>query len=99
MPSRATLRLPDALRAPVMGTPLLWIGFNLFVLASIALDLGVFNRRLHKVSLREAGFFSLLWVVLSILFGLGVLRYSGKQAGLEFFTGSLIKKAPTLANF
>src|SRR5246500_3680002 len=76
-----------------MGTPLVWIGFNLFVLASIALDLGVFSRRLHKVSLREAGFFSLVWVGLSVLFGLGVLHYSGKQAGLEFFTGYLIEKA------
>ena len=81
-----------------MGTPLLWIGFNLFVLASIALDLGVFNRRLHKVSLREAGFFSLLWVALSILFGLGILHYSGKQAGLEFFTGYLIEKALSVDN-
>ena len=81
-----------------MGTPLLWIGFNLFVLASIALDLGVFHRRLHKVGLREAGFFSLFWVVLSILFGWGVLHYSGKQAGLEFFTGYLIEKALSVDN-
>jgi tellurite resistance protein TerC len=81
-----------------MGTPLLWIGFNLFVLASIALDLGVFNRRLHKVGLREAGFFSLLWLALSILFGLGILHYSGKQAGLEFFTGYLIEKALSVDN-
>lgn len=81
-----------------MGTPLLWIAFNLFVLASIALDLGVFNRRLHKVSLREAGFFSLLWIALSILFGLGMLHYSGKQASLEFFTGYLIEKALSVDN-
>jgi tellurite resistance protein TerC len=81
-----------------MGTPLLWIGFNLFILACMALDLGVFNRRLHKVGLREAGFFSLLWVALSILFGLGVLYYSGKQAGLEFFTGYLIEKALSVDN-
>jgi tellurite resistance protein TerC len=81
-----------------MGTPLLWIGFNLFVLASIALDLGVFNRRLHKVGLREAGFFSLLWLALSILFGLGILHYSGKQAGMEFFTGYLIEKALSADN-
>jgi tellurite resistance protein TerC len=81
-----------------MGTHLLWIGFNLFVLASIALDLGFFNRRLHKVGLREAGFFSLLWVALSILFGLGMLHYSGKQAGLEFFTGYLIEKALSVDN-
>jgi tellurite resistance protein TerC len=81
-----------------MGTPLLWIGFNLFVLVSIALDLGVFNRRLHKVSLREAGFFSLLWVALSILFGVGILHFSGRQAGLEFFTGYLIEKALSVDN-
>src|SRR5258708_23986209 len=81
-----------------MGTPLLWIGFNLFVLASSALDLGVFNRRLHKVSMREATFFSLLWVALSILFGLGILHYSGRQAGLEFFTGYLIEKALSVDN-
>jgi len=81
-----------------MGNPLLWISFNLFVLASIALDLGIFNRRLHKVNLREAGFFSLLWVAMSLLFGLGLLHYSGKQAGLEFFTGYLIEKALSVDN-
>jgi tellurite resistance protein TerC len=81
-----------------MSTPLLWIGFNVFILACVALDLGVFSRRLHKVSLREAGFFSLLWIALSILFGLGMLRYAGKQASLEFFTGYLIEKALSVDN-
>jgi tellurite resistance protein TerC len=81
-----------------MGTPLLWIGFNLFILASIALDLGVFSRRLHRVSLREAGVFSLAWVGLAVLFGLGVLHYCGKQAGLQFFTGYLIEKALSVDN-
>jgi tellurite resistance protein TerC len=81
-----------------MGTPLLWIGFNLFVLAAIALDLGVFHRRLHKITLREAGFFSLLWVALSILFGFGLLLYAGRQAGLEFFTGYLVEKALSVDN-
>src|SRR6267378_3757138 len=81
-----------------MGTPLLWIGFNVFILACIALDLGVFNQRLHKVGLREAALFSLLWVALAILFGLGILHYSGKQAGLEFFTGYLIEKALSVDN-
>ena len=81
-----------------MGTPLLWIGFNLFVLASIALDLGVFNRRLHKIRLREAGLFSLLWVALSVLFGFGLLHYYGHQASLEFFTGYLIEKALSVDN-
>jgi len=81
-----------------MSTPLLWVGFNLFVLAAMALDLGVFHRRLHKVGLREAGLLSLLWVALSILFGLGLLHYSGRQAGLEFFTGYVVEKALSVDN-
>jgi tellurite resistance protein TerC len=81
-----------------MGTPLLWIGFNLFVLASMALDLGVLNRRSHKIGLREAAFFSAFWVLLSVAFGVGVTHYSGRQAGLEFFTGYLIEKALSVDN-
>jgi tellurite resistance protein TerC len=81
-----------------MGTPILWIGFNLFVLAAIALDLGVFHRRLHKVRMREAAYFSLAWVLLSILFGIGILHYSGHQPALEFFTGYLIEKALSVDN-
>ena len=81
-----------------MGTPLLWVGFNLFVLAAVALDLGVFGRRLHKVSMREATFFSLAWVVLSLLFGIGILHYFGRQSALEFFTGYLIEKSLSVDN-
>jgi TerC family integral membrane protein len=81
-----------------MGTPLRWVGFNLFILAAIALDLGVFSRRLHKVSMREAGFFSLGWVLLSVAFGVGILHYSGYQPALEFFTGYLIEKSLSVDN-
>jgi len=75
------------LEAHRMGHSLLWIGFNLFVLASDALDLGVFNRRLHK-KVCGSRLFSLLWVALSVLFGFGLLHYYGHQASLEFFTGT-----------
>ncbi len=81
-----------------MGTPLLWMGFNLFVLAAVALDLGVFSRRLHKVSMREAGLFSLAWVLLSLLFGIGILHYWGYRPALEFFTGYLIEKSLSVDN-
>jgi tellurite resistance protein TerC len=81
-----------------MGTPLLWIGFNLFVLAAIALDLGVFSRRLHKVELREAFWSTTAWVVLSLLFGLGVWYFSGYQRAIEFYTGYLIEKALSVDN-
>jgi len=81
-----------------MGTPLLWVGFNLFVLAAVALDLGVFSRRLHKVGMREAAFFSLAWVLLSLLFGAGILHYFGYRPALEFFTGYLIEKSLSVDN-
>jgi tellurite resistance protein TerC len=81
-----------------MGTPLLWIGFNLFVLAAIALDLGVFSRRLHKVEVREALSASIAWVVLSMMFGAGILYFSGYQPALEFFTGYLIEKSLSVDN-
>src|SRR5215475_3370521 len=81
-----------------MGTPLLWVIFNIFVLAAVALDLGVFSRRLHKVEVKEAALTSGAWVVLSILFGLGILHYWGRQVALEFFTGYLIEKALSVDN-
>src|ERR1700729_2999438 len=81
-----------------MGTPLLWIGFNAFVLIAVALDLGVFNRRLHKVELREAFWSTLAWIVISVLFGFGVWYFSGHQPAVEFFTGYLIEKALSVDN-
>jgi tellurite resistance protein TerC len=81
-----------------MGTPLRWIEFNLFVLIAVALDLGVFHRRPRKIGLREATLWSLTWISLAVLFGIGILRYSGHQKALEFFTGYLIEKALSVDN-
>jgi tellurite resistance protein TerC len=81
-----------------MGSPLLWIGFNVFVLGAVALDLGVFNRRLHKVEMREAFWSTLLWIALSVVFGLGVWHYSGYQRAIEFYTGYLVEKALSVDN-
>jgi tellurite resistance protein TerC len=81
-----------------MGTPLLWLAFNLFVLAVISLDLGVFHRRSHKMTMRESLTWTLVWVGLSIAFGLGVMHFSGEQRGLEFFTGYVIEKALSVDN-
>jgi tellurite resistance protein TerC len=81
-----------------MSTPLLWIGFNLFVLLAISLDLGVFHRKPRPVSLREAALWSFLWVCLSIAFGLGMRFWSGPEAALSFFTGYMIEKALSVDN-
>jgi len=81
-----------------VGTPLLWLVFNLFVLAAIALDLGVFHRRPRKLKMKEALAWSLVWVGLTAAFGIGILHYSGAQRSLEFFTGYVIEKSLSVDN-
>ncbi len=81
-----------------MGTPWFWIGFNLFVLAAIALDLGVFHRRAKEVRLREAAAWTAVWAALAVLFGLGVLHWYGSQRALEFFTGYIIEQSLSIDN-
>jgi tellurite resistance protein TerC len=81
-----------------MGTPLVWLVFNLFVVAAIVLDLGVFHRRPHKMETREALIWTLVWVGLSVAFGLSVMHFSGERRGLEFFTGYVIEKALSVDN-
>jgi tellurite resistance protein TerC len=81
-----------------MGTPLLWFAFNLFVLIAIALDLGVFHRKAHKVGIREAARWSVVWVGLAVGFGYFVWHWYGAQRGLEYFTGYVIEKALSVDN-
>jgi tellurite resistance protein TerC len=81
-----------------MGTPLLWVGFILFVLIALALDLGVFHRKAHKVKTREAALFSAVWIGLAVCFGYFVWHWFGEQRGLEYFTGYIIEKALSVDN-
>ncbi len=81
-----------------MGTPWLWIAFNAFVLLLLALDLSVFHRRAHAISLGEAAAWSTVWVVLSLTFNLGILHWYGRTPALEFFTGYLIEKSLSVDN-
>ena len=81
-----------------MGTLLIWIAFNAFILVAIVLDLRVFHRQAHKISIREAAISSFGWISVSVIFGLGVLYFRGEQPALEFFTGYLIEKALSVDN-
>jgi tellurite resistance protein TerC len=76
----------------------LWIGLNAFVLAMLAVDLLVFHKEAHEVRAREAATWSLIWVALALVFGVGVYRVMGRAAGLEYFTGYLIEKALSVDN-
>ncbi|MDP9204027.1 MAG: TerC family protein [Gemmatimonadota bacterium] len=75
-----------------------WIGFNVVVLAILALDLGVFHRKSEKVSLKEAAAWSAVWVALSLCFAFAIYRTMGKESGLEFLTGYLIEYALSVDN-
>ncbi|PYX36178.1 MAG: hypothetical protein DMG81_16580 [Acidobacteria bacterium] len=77
---------------------LFWILFNLFVLAMLALDLGVFNRRAHTVRFREALVWSGMWVALAAAFGVIVFFWHGRAASLEFATGYLIELSLSIDN-
>jgi tellurite resistance protein TerC len=81
-----------------VGTPLLWGGFTLFVLAMLALDLGVFHRKAHAVGTREALGWSVFWISLALAFNMAVARWFGAERGLEFLTGYLIEKALSVDN-
>ena len=81
-----------------IGTPSLWIGFVVFVLVMLAIDLGIFHRQAHEVSLREAAGWSAVWVALALLFNLGVYLWFGPQRALEFTTGYVIEKALAVDN-
>jgi tellurite resistance protein TerC len=81
-----------------IGSPLLWAGFIGFVLAMLAIDLGVFHKQAHEVTLKEAGIWTAVWVALAILFNLGVYSWFGPERALEFTTGYLIEKALAVDN-
>lgn len=75
-----------------------WVGFNLFVVALLAIDLGVFHRNAHEVSLREAGIWSVVWVALALLFNVALYVFWGAGPALEFLTGYLIEKSLSVDN-
>jgi tellurite resistance protein TerC len=81
-----------------MNTLLPWILFNAFVLLMLALDLGVFHRKSHRVGFKEALAWSGVWVTLALAFNVWVYINMGKQPALEFLTGYLIEKSLSVDN-
>jgi len=76
----------------------LWVGFNVFVLGMLALDLGLFHRKAHVVSFKESITWTVVWVALALLFNGGIWHVYGSQKALEFFTGYLIEKSLSVDN-
>ena len=81
-----------------MSQTWLWIVFNVFVLGMLAVDLGVFNRKAHVISIREAARWTIVVVTAAAIFNVGIFRFVGTQSGLEFLTGYLIELALSVDN-
>jgi len=82
-----------------MDTPIIfWILFNAFVLLMLALDLGVFHRKTHEISLKEALTWTFVWISLALVFNAIIFYWRGRQQALEFLTGYLVEKALSIDN-
>ncbi len=75
-----------------------WIGYILFVIMLLAVDLGVFHRKSHEVKIKEALIWSSVWIGLALLFNYGIYRFMGEEKALEFLTGYLIEKSLSVDN-
>jgi len=75
-----------------------WIAFIAFISVFLALDLGVFHRDAHVVPPKEALGWTLVWVTLAVIFGLGVLFVRGSETGIAWFTGYVIEYSLSVDN-
>lgn len=75
-----------------------WVVFNAAVIVVLAIDLGLFNRKAHVVSVREAAAWSTVWVTLALAFAAAVFYMRGRVAGTEFLTGYLIEYSLSVDN-
>lgn len=75
-----------------------WIGFNVFVLLMLALDLGVFNRKAHEITIKEALIWTGVWIILAMCFNGLIYYWQGEVKALEFLAGYVIEKALSVDN-
>jgi len=75
-----------------------WILFNLFVIAMLALDLGIFHRKAHVVRLKEALGWSVVWICLALIFNVIIYFWHGQEIALQFLAGYIIEKSLSVDN-
>jgi len=76
----------------------LWVGFGVLILVMLSLDLGLFNRKAHKVTYKESAIWSSVWITLAMIFAGVVFWHLGKQKGTEFVAGYLIELSLSVDN-
>lgn len=88
----------DSISELLSNKIILWGGFNLLVIAMLALDLGLFHRKDHKISIKEGLLWSLIWVIVALIFNVFVYYWRGSEVALQFFTGYLIERSLSIDN-
>ncbi|HEX6224857.1 MAG TPA: TerC family protein [Chryseolinea sp.] len=79
-------------------TAIMWVGFNAFVLIMLALDLGVFHRKSHEVSVKEALIWTGVWITLALTFNVFIYYQFNEELAVQFLTGYLIEKSLSVDN-
>jgi tellurite resistance protein TerC len=77
---------------------LLWVGFNILVLILLAVDLGVFHRGARTIKIKEALWWSLIWIAVALLFNVVIYFWRGTDTALQFLTGYLIERSLSVDN-
>jgi tellurite resistance protein TerC len=80
------------------GETILWIVFGVLIPVMLALDLGIFHRKDHVIKVKEALFWSAIWISLALLFALGVYLLVGHEKALNFLTGYLVEESLSVDN-
>ena len=75
-----------------------WVLFNIFLVAMLLLDLLVFHRRPHAISMKESLTWTGIWVGLAVVFGLGVWIFEGSGHAVNFFSGYIVEESLSVDN-
>ncbi|MEX2600187.1 MAG: TerC family protein [Balneolaceae bacterium] len=76
----------------------LWVLFNLFILVMLLVDLLVFNRKPHEITIKESLIWTGIWIGLAVLFGIGIYYFMDPASSIDYFTGYLIEKSLSIDN-
>jgi len=76
----------------------LWVVFNIFIVSMLIIDLTIFNREPEEISIRKALGWTAVWIILAVIFGIGLYYYMDPESSLDFFTGYLIEKSLSVDN-
>lgn len=82
----------------ISGSTWLWVGFSVFILLMLSLDLGLLNRKAHTIKYREAWIWTGVWVTLALIFAGIVFLFQGSDRGLDFLTGYIIELSLSVDN-